>query len=62
MTGSAPQHRTIRIRLETYRRLKVLAAQMGVTMVALIEAWVSEVEKERKPWKSDGDEQEDRGT
>lgn len=44
MANDKPHHRTIRIRLDTYRRLKVLAAQMGVSMVALIEQWVTESE------------------
>ena len=39
------QHRTIRIRTETYRRLKVLAARLGVSMIALLERWVTEAER-----------------
>ena len=39
-----PMHRTVRIRLETYRRIKLIAAKRGVTMVALIDGWVSNAE------------------
>lgn len=45
MANETPKHRTIRIRLDTYRRLKVLAATLGVSMVVLIERWLTEAEK-----------------
>jgi hypothetical protein len=45
MTHTPPQHRTIRIRLDTYHRLKVLAAKMGISMLALIERWLTEAER-----------------
>ena len=38
-------HRTIRIRLDTYKRLKVLAAKLGISMLALIERWLSDEER-----------------
>lgn len=41
MPNDAPAHRTIRIRLDTYRRLKVVAARLGLKMTDLIDRWVA---------------------
>lgn len=45
MANDTPKHRTIRIRLDTYHRLKVLAAKMGISMLALIERWLTDAER-----------------
>ena len=45
MANDTPKHRTIRIRFDTYHRLKVLAAKMGISMLALIERWLTDAER-----------------
>ncbi len=53
MANDTPKHRTIRIRLDTYHRLKVLAAKMGISMLALIERWLTEAERTQEQGSAD---------
>ena len=41
-------HSSIRIRKETHQRLKIMAAEMGRSIVSLIEEWVADAENQHK--------------